>query len=374
MSRRDDRKPRGIFERKKGAGVWWIRWADANGRLHREKIGPKNLAIAAYQARKTAVRQGKLFPNQVGRQKVILFDELAQDFLAYSASTKRSHRTDQFRIRRILRAFGSRPANGITAQEIQQWKVSLLQTTYLKGGVSRPLSPASVKHHIDLLRTIFNLAITSQKVTTNPVKQVAKIKLNNARVRYLSADEEVRLFSALPKKSHDMVRVALLTGLRASNFLELEWTNIDLDAAVYTVPRTKSGDTLRLPMHPRVKAILASLPRHSKYVFPGSHGQPIRHFSRIFGEAIRTAAIPNFRLHDLRHTWASRLVMAGVDLYTVKELGGWKTIRMVERYAHLSPGHLRDALTRLPGFTTSTPAAPMPFCHPAPTQASLVTQ
>lgn len=373
MSRRDGRKPRGIFERQQGSGVWWIRWADANGRLHREKIGPKNLAIAAYQARKTAVRQGQLFPNQVGRQKAVLFDELAQDFLTHSASTKRSHTTDQCRVRRLFAAFGGRAAGTITPQELRTWKASLLQTTYVKDGVTRPLSLASVKHHIGLLGAIFNLGIANAKVTTNPVKQLSKIKLNNTRVRYLTKDEEDRLFRALPAKYHQLTKVALLTGLRASNFLELEWTQIDLDAEVYTIPRTKSGDVLRLPMHLQIKEILAGLPRDGKYVFPGVHGRPIRHFSQIFGKVIRDAAIPNFRLHDLRHTWASRLAMAGVDLYTIQQLGGWKTIRMVERYAHLSPGHLRNALSRLPMVTTSTSTAPLPFCPLPPIPTSSVT-
>jgi integrase len=114
-------------------------------------------------------------------------------------------------------------------------------------------------------------------------------------------------------------------------------------------------------MHPQVKAILAGLPRNGLYVFAGKHGEPRWDFTNVFAEAVNRAGIADLHLHDLRHTFASRLAMAGVDLLTIKELGGWKTLSMVTRYAHLSPDHKRAALERLIPGRTDTTTAPEPL-------------
>ena len=116
---------------------------------------------------------------------------------------------------------------------------------------------------------------------------------------------------------------------------------MDLENGVYTVPLSKSGEALRLPMHSQVQEILRGLPRNGAYVFAEADGQPPWDLTHTFTEAARSAGIADLHLHDLRHTWASRMAMAGVDLLTIKELGGWKTIQMVQRYAHLSPDHKR---------------------------------
>lgn len=346
---------RGIYERAKSSGIWWIRYADQNGRLHREKVGPKALAIEVYRKRKTEIREGKFFPDRIGRQRVVIFNELVDDYLAHSKTNKRSHEDDKGRVRPLRKVFGNRPARAITPLEIEQFKAALFNTSYVKGTTTRQMAPATVKHRLGFLRTIFNLGIKNLKVADNPAREVAKIPLNNERVRYFMGDEQDRMFAALPAKYHDAVKLDLLTGLRASNLLDLEWAHVDLDAGVYTIPHAKNGKALRLPLHADAKKLLASLPRNgNRYVFPGRNGQPVRSLLEAFPKAIRKAGIDNFHFHDLRHTFASRLAMQGVDTLTIKKLGGWRTLLMVERYTHLSPSHLRDALNRLPSFATDT--------------------
>jgi integrase len=119
-----------------------------------------------------------------------------------------------------------------------------------------------------------------------------------------------------------------------------------------SVPRSKNGEPRHVEMTPQVLSIFRGLPRPLKadgYYFTNHAGQPhYRWFKRILPKRIAQAGLENFRAHDLRHTWASRLVMSGVDLVTLQQLGGWKSITMVQRYAHLSPGHRRAAINRLP--------------------------
>lgn len=342
---------RGIFERPKGSGTWWVRYADQNGKLHREKAGPKGLARELYEKRKTEVREGKFFSDRIGRQRVVLFNELAQDFLDYSRAEKRSLKNDVSRMKPLLKAFGGKPAASVSLADVERFKWDLQQKSLL---------PATVKHHLDLLRAVYNRAMRLNKVQQNPMKGMKPVKINNSRVRYLTDAEEARLFVALPKHLHPIVELALLTGLRRSNLLGLEWKNVDLVAGVYTIPISKSGEALRLPFHPRALEILAGLPKNGPYVFPKRNGKPRRAIDSAFRKAVRRAAIPNFKYHDLRHTWASRLAMAGVDLVTIKELGGWKTLKMVLRYAHLSPTHLREELGRLPAPRTGTSTDTVP--------------
>lgn len=350
---------RGIYERVKGSGDWWIRYVDQDGKLHREKAWTKALAIDLYRKRKTEIREGKFFPDKIGRQRTTLFSELVRDFLEYSETNKRSHDTDKRKAAVLLTAFGRRPATAITALDVEQ----------LKARLKKGRAPATVNRYLALLRSIFYYAVNiTEKTGHNPVKKIKFFKEANERVRYLTDDEENRLFEALLTRHHALVEVALLTGLRASSLFGLDWANIDLAAGVYTVPHSKTGETLHLEMHSRVREILGNLPRNgSPYVFPGAKvGKPRRGISYSFRKAVRQAKIVNFHFHDLRHTWASRLAMAGVPLFTIMELGGWKTLKNVQRYAHLSPGHRREALARLTPRPTDTPDTPTDISDKSP--------
>ncbi len=133
----------------------------------------------------------------------------------------------------------------------------------------------------------------------------------------------------------------------------------DLETGVYTIPESKSGDALRLPMHSRVKEILSRLQRNGVYVFAEADGEPPWDFTHTFAASVKRAGIHDLHLHDLRPTFASRLAMAGVDPLTIQQLGGWKTLQMVQRYAHLSPDHKRQAIERLSAAATNTAREPI---------------
>ena len=337
----------------KQRGEWWIAYVSEYGQLHREKVGPRGQAILAYQERKRDIRLGQFFPEQL-RARPVLFEQLAEDFLKTAETNeKRSLSSDRTRMRRLLAAFEGHPAAAISAEAIEKLKADLqaedLRTAHqIKAGEGvKRMAPATVNRHLALLRSVFYLALRNKKITTHPMHGVKFFRENNVRVRYLTEEEEFRLFQQLKACYHAIVRIGLLTGLRASNLLGLLWRNMDLENKVYTVPLSKSGEALRLPMHSQMQEILKGLPRNGPYVFAGADGEPPWDFTHNFSQAAKSAGIQDLHLHDLRHTWASRLAMAGVDLLTIKELGGWKTIQMVQRYAHLSPDHKRQAIERL---------------------------
>jgi integrase len=152
-----------------------------------------------------------------------------------------------------------------------------------------------------------------------------------------------------------VVLVALNTGLRRGEILQLEWKDVDLDSKWVTVSGAiaKNGQTRRLPLNAEAAAILQawrqfrSRRASAARVFPGSDGDGLQRIDKAWRSLIEIAGIENFRFHDLRHHFASRLVRSGIDLNTVRELLGHADISMVLRYAHLPPGRPATAVERV---------------------------
>lgn len=331
-------KARGVFERPKDSGNWWIRFTDQYGQLHREKIGPRSLAVEAYRKRKAEVKEGIYFPNR--RKRFALFKEIAQDFLEYSRANKRSAKDDEQRMRYWLNTFSDSPIENIIPQDIERHKEALAQN----------LAPATVNHYLSILKTTFSLAVRNGKVEKNPVKVVRLLSKNNSRVRYLTEDEEALLMAALPSHMKEVVRFAIYTGLRRGELLALRWEDVDSSTRTLTIKRSKHGESRHIPLNRVAWEVLVSVKQRkvlSPWIFTTTRGQPFYWLDGTFKKALEKAGIENFRFHDLRHTFASRLRMAGVDLHAVKELMGHKTIAMTLRYSHLSPTYLREETERI---------------------------
>src|SRR5262249_10964305 len=148
-----------------------------------------------------------------------------------------------------------------------------------------------------------------------------------------------------------LVVLALHTGMRRDELRNLRWEDVDFQTGTLRIKRDKAGEGRWVTLNSAALASLRTVKREQKvmspYVFCSPHGQFLHNLDRAWRPAVKEANIANFRFHDLRHTFASRLAMAGVDLYTVQRAGGWKTQVMVQRYAHLSPDHIRAAVERL---------------------------
>ena len=336
----------GLFEKVKGSRDWWIRYADQYGHIHREKVGPKSLAQKAYEKRKTQIREGDFFPKQVGRRREMLFKDMAKLYLEdHSRVNKRSYPTDCYNMHRLTQIFGEKALSEIRPQDVEKFKAQL----------SKEVSIATTNRHLGLLTGVFNKAIEWGKTDNNPIRKVKKFKENNERVRYLTEDEESRLKTVFPEEHWPKVEIAYNTGLRRGEQFNLKWTDVNFQSRTITIRNPKSGETEYVKMNDRVKEIFQNLPSRLKsvWVFPSETGEtPLNannFINRVFQPALthEKAKITDFRWHDLRHTFGSRLVMAGVDLRTVQELMRHKTIKMTLRYTHLSPTHTLDAVNKL---------------------------
>jgi integrase len=175
------------------------------------------------------------------------------------------------------------------------------------------------------------------------------LRVNNRRLRYLSQEEIWRLLDAADEVLCPLVLVALHMGLPRGKMLALTWPDVDFRHGVVRVLHSKNGERREIPMNHTMRATLEQISRQvdTDLVFPGQSGQARVKIRGRFHRALREAGIEGLVWHDLRHTFASCLVMSGVNLTSVKELMGPKTIAMTLRYAHLAPSFQRDAINRL---------------------------
>jgi integrase len=336
-------KDRGIFERPKDSGIWWVRYADNFGRIHREKVGPKGLAKDVYAKRKLEVREGRFFPENLKRRREMLFKDMMKLFIQdHSKPNKRSWRDDIYRAKPLVEVFGDRLLSEITTQDVERWKAKL----------AMEVSQATTNRYLTLLKTIYNKAVEWEKVKVNPAAKVKLFRENHRTFRFLTYEEEAKLKAVMDPDHWSLVELAIHTGLRRGEQFRLRWEDVDFQNRIITV-HGKGGWVRHIPMNDKVMEILRRLPGRmkSEWLFPSKTNLiPLDAGTWVHGffkPAIKKVGLNGFRWHDLRHSFASRLVMKGNDLKTVQELMGHRNIEMTLRYAHLSPAHKMSAVQTL---------------------------
>ena len=253
------------------------------------------------------------------------------------------------------------------------------------------MKPRSINRDVQRLQSVLSRAVEWGILDRHPLAGLKPLKADKTgRVRFLTSEEETALRKALetreeglrqarirfntwrlargknplPEREGDyldhlrpLVTVALNTGLRRGELLGLTWDAVNLPGKMLTVTAAtaKSGHTRRVPLNAEALQVLTvwherqGKPKADAVVFPGHDGERMKRIDTSWASLAKAAKLKNFRLHDCRHHFASRLVQAGVDLYTVKELLGHSEIGMTERYSHLAPDNLRLAVEKLAG-------------------------
>lgn len=324
---------------KKG-GSWFIDYR-VEGRRRREKIGAsKRLAETVLAKRQADIAEGKFLDRK--RILRVRFEDYAADYLEYSKANKRNYGRERYTMRHLLKAFGGRWLGEITVWLVEQYKARRQAL----------VAPATVNRELTLLKHMFTKAIDWEKARTNPVKAVKLLREANTRVRFLTDDEETRLLNACPLSLRPLVIAALHTGFRRGELLSLRWCDIDFENGLVTVEAsyTKNGERRSVPMSRTLCAVLEGLRQQRsecEHVFRTRRGGRYVSAGTTFKAAVKRAGLSNFHFHDLRHTFASRLVMGGQDIRTVQELLGHKSITMTLRYSHLSPIHRAKAVAIL---------------------------
>ena len=360
---RKDGKDRGIFERKDRPG-WWVQ-VFVNGRARTFRCDTKTQAKTLYGRLKAEIREKKFFPEQFAVSKDITLRAWIRRYL--DGCSNRGVGNEQRYGRRWSLLLGGRLLREITTEELRRLQTNMrarrLKFEALKQKGKRPKgkgwSDATINRHFSFLRHVMMLAVKEGWIDRNPVSGVKFFREVN-RTRFLNDDELERLRSVMLPTDWNLVAFAIETGLRQGEQFQLRWDYIDLENGVLTIPMPKGGKTRHVPLSDGAKQILRSLDSFlsSVYVFSGirrtDHPLDARAFERrAYEPALRKAGIQGVCWHTLRHTAASRRVMAGVDLVTVKEIMGHRDIETTLRYAHLAPDHLKDGVNRGSLFTSA---------------------
>ncbi len=214
----------------------------------------------------------------------------------------------------------------------------------------RKRSPATVNRELSILSAILTLAVDDELIPTNPCRRVRPLRMDNTRSRYLSKDEEARLLASLEGEEWllNIVIMAIHTGMRRGEIFNLSWFDVDFARGIVHVRNTKTNKDRVVPMNATVRGMLERQPKASAYVFPSPKtGGRLVDVKRKFDEARKAAGIADFRFHDLRHTAATRLADAGVNVVVIAEILGHGDIRTTKRYSHAMDEAKREAVEKL---------------------------
>ena len=336
----------GVYRDRKD-GYWYIDYYH-QGRRKREKVGSsRKLAEQVLLKRKVEIAENRLL--DIRKDKKIKFEHLANEYIERHAKPyKKSWRQSDVINRKNLTAFFyGKYLYEVTPKRIEDYKLKRM----------KEVSPATVNRELACLKHMFNKGIEWDMAESNPVKKVKLFKENNVRVRFLEREEIKKLLANCSEPLRSIVAVALNTGMRRGEIFNLRWRDLDLKRGIIHLEQTKSGERRQIPINSIVGQTLVKINKHveSPYVFCYGNGKPLMPSTirKSFLNATKKSGIMNFRFHDLRHTFASQLVMSGVDLNTVRELLGHKSLDMTLRYSHLSPDHKKRAVDLLNGSMDS---------------------
>lgn len=346
MPRKIEKQQRGVYEREPGSDIWWIRYADADGREHREKVGRRGDALKLYKLRKTDVLRGVKMPANM-KHRGLRFKVIGKEAIEwYENHGQKDLRSFKIRMNIVLKDFGERIADDIKPSEIDTWLGE------------HGWAPATKNRYKSVFSKAFKIALADGKVSSNPARLVQQRPENNARIRFLSDDDEKIVRATILKRCPHHIEefdIALHTGMRKGEQYSLEWPEVYTQRKRIKLDETKNGSSREIPMNNTcLKAFQALYDRrpHNGRVCQSKWGENLNDSRKWFELAIEEAAkqrpaLRGFIWHCLRHTFISRLVMKGVDLRTVQELAGHKTITMTARYAHLAPEHNQAAIEKL---------------------------
>lgn len=324
----------GIYQRGK---IWWIDYYYKGRRLREPVSASRQEAAAALKSRRGDIVKGRFELKRDARD--CRFEEFAVIYAKHLKATRRGWKKELSKLKVLVKYFGAKMLGDITSYDVECFKAERKKT----------MAGATVNRDLALLKTMYNKAAHWKFFRgENPVRGVSFFP-EQQKERILSDEEARRLVEASTKSLKPVVIVALNTGMRTSEILGLRWESVDFARRFIFVERSKNGRSRKVPMNSEVLNTLAGLPRNGEeFVFSKERSSgPLRSVRTAFLSALRKAKISNLRFHNLRHTFATNLVMNGVDLVTVKEILGHSEIAMTVRYSHPSDSRKMDAVERL---------------------------
>src|SRR3989339_766727 len=299
----------------KRGGVWWtcIRYEDKKVQKSLE-TDDRRLAQAIEAKIRAEIAEGKFFDKPVGQSKT--FKDMMEKFMQEHAPkvSKNMQKSYASSLKHLATFWGNSKLSDIKPKLISEYKVLRK---------NKGIKPATINRELAMLSKAFNLAVKEWEwIRDNPVSRVPKEKENNERDRWLNAEDEKRLLENSLSWLKEIIVFDLNTGLRQDELLSLQWSRVDLFRKIIIIQESKNGKPRTIPLTQTALDILTERSKvinlKSGLVFPNSKGEMITRnvLAVAFGKAKEKTGIEDFRFHDLRHCFGSRLAQRGVDIYT----------------------------------------------------------
>jgi integrase len=343
-----------IYQRGK---IWWMEF-EFEGRRIQQSTGFRNKNAAL---RAEAVRKAELLERRAGITRRALppkFEEFIRTFMDWSKQQHRpkTHELHLLNCDTLLRYFEGKWLDQITPGIVEDFKLARLRERRRNAKDGSTVAPATVNRALTTLKLLYNHARKCGFAILNPTDGVAFLRENGERMRVLSFEEEVAYLAVASQPLRDIGTVMLETGMRPEEVFRIEVANLDFRECTIFNPFGKTLAARRVvPMTEPVRHVLSSR-SDGRYCFP-MEGNPERHIGSVrkaHNAAIVRAGIEDhFVLYDLRHTYATRAVAAGVDLPTLSALLGHTKIQMTMRYVHPAEEQKKIATGKLEAFRTA---------------------
>lgn len=293
---------------------------------------------------KVQQQQNGVLPKE---EKKILLYKLLRLYENYSLNNNKDTSHNNSKIKLILSFFGANTnVTKIKQSDVENFRNVLLNKYKFKN--------STVNKYVCVLSKSFNLGIADKIIDHNPCRGLNRLKENNEILRYLTQEEEKRLFKELPSHIKPIVVCALQTGLRRANILNLKWEQIDLDFGFIEIEKqnNKGHKDIKIPISNKLMTELEKIGvKKYGYVFINPNtGKPYNTIRKGFLNACKKAGITNFRFHDLRHTVGTRLIEKCIDIKTVQELFAHSSIATTQRYLHTSVMRKKQAINVLDSY------------------------
>jgi len=332
--------------RKKGNDIWYY-CITYKGEKYQgsTKTADKQSTKLIAEAKQTDIaREQNKIP--VLKKSIGNFTVLWQGYLKLQANPDVRKRTAA---NHFLPVFGNKGLNNIAMPNIKNYqlerKLEIIALAKNKSKRESEINFRSVNYEIAILRNFFNYCIEKGYIEKNPCAGVKKLN-ELSRLKTLSDDDIQKLISSATNKlTRDLITFLIYTGCRKGEGLNLKWENVDLKNDVIAIKGTKTKLDRYIPLSSPLKSLLSGVEKGDDclYVFNNA-GKKIVDFKHSFKTACRNAGLKDLRIHDLRHVFASKMVMGGTSLYITGELLGHRTTQMTKRYSHLVPETLKKAV------------------------------
>jgi len=264
--------------------------------------------------------------------------QIIAEYKAYRENNYANPKEFDYVINKFYSLIGNKAAEQVTLADLEKYR------TFRKGKVKN----STINREMDNIKRMFSLAMKNKRIRYNPCSELKKLKIDNPNKRFLTKEEEIKLLKVANPIMRKMIILALNTGMRVGEILNLKWEHIFFQQNYLVALNPKNGKPRKILLNKTLKNELKELQKISEYVFSNPLTKTkYKNIKKTFSRTVERAGIPHITFHELRHTTASRLNEKGIDILTIKEILDHADLKTTQLYTHTPRKNIMDAVNVL---------------------------